>query len=332
MLIFMDSFDHYTDLSIKWSVANTALIVQSNSRTGPASCSCFPFGPSINFTAQTSMVIGTAYKSTALSNDIFGLISGVNRQARLRMNNDGSVSVTSANDPFPVVYGTSAPNLIQTNVYAYVEMKVSAFAIGATVAVHINGASILTCIANTDPDLTGTATTFYLQGPGGGNFAFHDDVYICNLVNSGVPGQPNNDFLGPIRNFAQVPIGDGSPLQWTPLTGPTHYTEVDEIPPDDDTSYVFSSNVGDVDQYVYGTTGIAPPVQVFGVQVCLDARIDIAGARSIAPDVGGVQGNSVALSTSYDIVRQAYDGNPVSGVAWQLTDFATVQFGPKVTA
>ncbi len=90
--------------------------------------------------------------------------------------------------------------------------------------------------------------------------------------------------------------------------------------------------MGDTDQYVYGTTGILPPVQVFGVQVCLDARIDIAGARSIAPDVGGVEGNSVALSTSYDIVKQTYDGNPVSGQAWQLTDFATVQFGPKVTA
>ncbi len=333
-LMFLDSFDHYDDLTIKWSANITALIdlTGTKSRTGIGACSCFPFGPTLNFTSRTSLVMGTAYMATSFGNDVYGVISATIRQVRCHVNGDGSLSIQTSNDPFPIVLGTSAPNVIQLNVYAYIEMKISAFSGAGTVNLKVNGQTVLTVIGNTNPAATGTAESWYLQGPGGGNFGYHDDVYLCDLTNSGIVGAPNNDFLGPIRNFAQVPIADGGPpLQWVPKTGPTHFTEVDEIPPDDNTSYNGSNTVGDVDQYVYGTTGILPPVQVFGVQVCLDAALDIAGARSIAPNVGGVTGNSVALSTSYDIVKQVYDGNPVSGIAWQLTDFATVQFGPEVT-
>lgn len=337
-IIFIDSFDHYDNLALKWSDGKTAVINLSGtqSRTGIGCCICFPFGPQLNFNTIPSCVMGTAYKTQFLSGDIIGVISGsgvfATKQVRLQANSDGSVSVLAGNDPFPVTLGTSSPNLISINNYAYCEMKISAFSGAGTVNVRINGATVLTVTGNTNPDGTGTCNTWYLAGTGGGLSAFHDDVYLCNLLDSGIPGQPNNDFLGAIRNYAQVPIGDASPLQWAPDTGTTHYTQVDEIPPDDNTSYVFDGTVGDVDQYVYGTSGITPPVQIFGVQVCLDAALDIAGSRSIAPDVGGVPGTGVGLSTSYNMVRQPYDGNPVNGSAWQLTDFATVRFGPKVTA
>lgn len=339
-LRFIDSFDHYDDLNLKWSDGTTAIIDLSGTRarTGIGCCVCFPFGPELNLTPKANAVAGDAFNPATLfgGNDIFGFITGTGvfrvRQVRIHFNSDGSVSVYTGNDPFPTILGTSAPNLLTTNTYSYVEAKVSAFGVGATVEVRINGQSVLTVTGNTNPGGSGTYQTWYLQGPGGGLSAAHDDVYLCDLTDSGIPGSPNNDFLGAIRNYAQVPVADSTPLQWTPNSGLTHYTQVREIPPDDGTTYVASGNVGDIDQYVYGTTGITPPVQVFGVQVCLDAALDIAGSRSIAPDVGGVVGTPAALSTSYDLVRETYDGNPVSGAAWDLTDFATVRFGPKVTA
>ena len=337
-ILFLDSFDHYNDLALKWSVSNSAIIDLSGtqSRTGIGCCQCFPTGPELNISPQTDAVCGDAYNTGALINDIHGFISGTGvfrvRQVRTRCNSDGSVSVLVGNDPFPTVLGTSVPNLISIGNYAYVETKVVSFANPGQVIVRINGQVVLNVTGNTDPDGTGTFQTFYLQGPGSGPTANHDDIYLCNLTNSGVSGQPNDDFLGAIRNYAQVPIADASPLQWTPNTGTTHYTQVDTIPPPGDSSYVFDGNPGDVDQYVYGTSGIVPPVSIFAVQVCLNAKLDASGSRIIAPDVGGEVGQGVALGTTYNMVRQSYDGNPVNGKAWQLTDFGSVRFGPTVTA
>lgn len=337
--IFKDSYDYYTDLFTKWNVANTALINLSGtrSRTGIGCVLCFPFGPELNFPLEPGLVMGSAYNTESLSarQDIFGCISGTGvfrvRQVRCTLQSDGSVAVLAGNDPFPTILGTSAPGLLSSNLYAYVEMKIESFSLTGRVTIHVNGTQVLQVTGNTNPDGTGTAGTFYLGGTGGGLTSAHDDTYLLNLADSGVPGLPNNDFLGAIRNYAQAPIGNGSPLMWIPLSG-TNWQEVSEIPPDGDTSYVSSGNVGDIDQYVYGTTGIVGPVTIFDVQHCMDARIDISGSRSIASCVNGIVGPPKGLTTSYDQVRTEYNGNPVNGLAWQLTDFATVRFGPKVTA
>jgi hypothetical protein len=339
-IIFLDSFDHYdtAQLSQKWSTAATALIDTSGtrSRTGPGCILCFPFGPELNFTPGPSYVMGIAYSAEAFTNnDCMGLISGTgvfrNRQVRANVQTDGSIQILAGNDPFHTVLGQTAPNLLQANVYAYVEMKVSAFSLTGTVTLRVNGQVVLVVTGNTDSDGSGTAQTFYIGGPGTGPTAAIDDLYLCNLINSGIPGQPNYDVLGAIRIYTQVPTANASPLQWTPLAG-TNFSEVNQIPPPGDASYVQDGNVGDVDQYVYGTAGIIPPVQIFGVQHILDGKLDVSGSRSIASDVSGVVAAGQALSTSYNMVKTPYDGNPVSGAAWQLTDFATVRFGPKVTA
>jgi hypothetical protein len=337
-LLFVDSFDHYDTLTLKWSANTTGIIDLSGTqaRTGVGCCVCFPFGPELNVNNELGVVMGDAYKTQSLVNDIHGFISGTGvfrvRQVRVRANSDGSVSVLSGNDPGPVVLGTSAPNLLSVGVYAYIETKISAFSASANVTIRINGQTVLTLTGvNTNPDGTGHYNTMYLQGPGNGPSGFHDDIYLLNLVDSGVPGNPNNDFLGAVRNYAQVPIADASPLQWTPSTGVTHFNLVNAIPQQTAT-FVSDDNIGDVDQYVYGTTGVVPPVTVFGVQVCLLGALDAAGSRSVGANVGGVQGSGAPLTTSFNMVKNPYDGNPVNSKAWQLTDFGTVRFGPGITA
>ena len=339
MLLYLDSYDHYSDLTQKWDANGTASVdMTGNARTGIGCCLCQPpLTPELNVPNQVGAVVGSAYKSQGLIGDIFGLITGTGvfrvRQVRLAANNDGSVSVLAGNDPFFATLGTSAPNLLSVNNYAYCEMKVLRFdsATGA-VTVRINGQTVLNLTGvDTDPGASGTYNTFYIYGAGGGNLTYHDDTYLLNLVDSGVSGQPNNDFIGAIRNYAQVPTANASPLDWTPKAG-TNFSEVNTIPPPGDTSYVFAGIPGNEDQYVYGTTGITPPVSVVGVQVCLCAKLDAAGTRSIAADVGGVMAPGTAITNTYHMVKDIYDGNPVDSKAWQLTDFGSVRFGPAVTA
>jgi len=333
-VLFIDSFDHYDtpEIGQKWDTGGGGAVMNlsgTRSRTGIGCIICSPFGPELNFAPVPGFVMGLAYNPTgANTNDIMGIISGTGvfrvRQVRLQVQSDGSLKALTGNDPSPTLLGQTVPNLIIPTIYSYVEMMVGSFGSAGTVTFRVNGLTVLTVTGNTDPDGTGTGKTIYIGGPGGGITAAIDDLYLCNLV------APNNTFLGAIRNYSQVPLSNGTPLQWTPLTG-QNFQEVGEIPPDGDTSYVFSNHVGDVDQYQYGTSGIIPPVQIFAVQHVLDARIDISGTRLLASDVSGIVGPSTGLSTSYAMLKQPYDVNPATSNPWLLTDFSSIQFGPKVT-
>jgi hypothetical protein len=164
-----------------------------------------------------------------------------------------------------------------------------------------------------------------MTGPGGGLSANVDDFYICD--NS---GSRNNGFLGPIRIYAEVPVANGSPLQWTPSAG-QNYAIVAAIPPNT-LQNVSSSTVGQTDQYVYHDSDIPVGSLVFGVQHVICAQLGGAGARSIASDVNGNIGSSNALSSSEHMITAPYDTNPATGNQWSLSDFPGTEFGPTVTA
>lgn len=333
-LILLDSFDHYNIPTEKWTAAGGASIDLTNSRgrTGIGACICVGEGPSLTFTALPGCVMGSGYNTQSLEGDILGVISGTIRQVRLKVESNGAVSVLSGNDPLPNLLGTSDANLVIPGSYSYWEMKISEFSATGNVIIRRNGLIVLNIIGNTNPDGTGTCTQWYLCGPSASSSAAQDDSYLCDLVDSGIPTQPNNDFLGPIHIYALPPTADATPLQWTPSSGTTHFNLVAEIPPDDDGSFVSDSTVGNVDQYTYDTKSIPQPSRIIGVQLSLDSKVDsLSGGRQIAPDVSGQVGTPASLTATYNMVRQAYDGNPVNLEPWQISDFVVTRFGPKVT-
>jgi len=60
-----------------------------------------------------------------------------------------------------------------------------------------------------------------------------DDMYIDDTTGESSPTAP------PIKKFYAIkPNGDGNYSQWTPVPTGSHYANVDERPPDDDTSYL----------------------------------------------------------------------------------------------
>jgi hypothetical protein len=74
--------------------------------------------------------------------------------------------------------------------------------------------------------------------------AYFDDIYICDGS-----GSEFNDFLGDIRIDAVYPNGAGNHADLTPSVG-NNYECVDESE-FDDSDYVSSANVGDIDTYTY---------------------------------------------------------------------------------
>lgn len=333
MLIFADGFDHYNDASLKWTAPNGATIdlTGTKSRTGIGAMLCTSAGPGNqkSIASKSGFVCGRAYMTNGGNNSVFGFIgpghSQTVHQVDLIVNADGSMSVITDQHN---TLGQTIGGLIPFNqTYVYVEMKVTFSNPGGQVAIRVNGQQVLQCSGNTDPDGTGLANIFYLQGPGGGTVAYADDVYLLDLL-----GGINNDFWGPVRIFAGVPVSDSAPLQWTPSSAGTHFSLVNAIPQNNGATFVEDNTVGEQDQYIHAASGIAPPVSILGVQHCMDAQLDIAGARQLGSSVGGVVSAGQSLTTAYQIKTFVYDTNPVTGLPFALTDFTTTPFGPDVAA
>ena len=339
----MDSFDHYGTAQImqKWTggLDNlSAAIVASPARFGAGamqvSNASFSNPASIYkvIDAQTDWYIGAAiYPGAAVAIPQFMYLrSGTTFQVGVAWDyTTGYLSIT--NGSTTLATGTHA---VAPGQWTYIELGVHIHSSTGTATIHRNG--VLECTAtgvNTNPAGTGTADTIALGSHGtisGSNGIYADDLYACDGN-----GSVNNTFLGDVRVQALLPTSDGANHAWTPSAGSTHYSLVDEVPPDGDTSYVASSTVGQVDEY--GMTAIAiASGTVFGVQTMLYARKDDAGTRTIAPVVreGGTDyvGATVALGTSYAYFSQLYEQDPATSAAWTIAGINGDQFGCKVIA
>jgi hypothetical protein len=225
--------------------------------------------------------------------------------------------------------GTSAPGIITFNTYNQVALQCTV-ALAGTVKVWCNGVLVLNLVGVDTRNAHNFARTYIdavqLMAPGGTPTCFHDDVFVLDCTVA-----PNNSFPGGFpRIYAAAPFADGAPIQWTPLGGGTHFSEVDEIPPDGDTSYVSSATVGQRDQYQYNATGVPASAQILAVQHNLDMKVD-SGARTVASAANGIAATGDAITANYHDYTTPWDTNPATGLQWQGADFPA-QFGPEVTA
>jgi hypothetical protein len=96
---------------------------------------------------------------------------------------------------------------------------------------------------------------------------------------------------------------------------------VDEIPPDEDATYVFSSTPGQKD--LYGFPNADPTTaDVSAVVVEVRARKDDGGTRTIAPTItsGGtaLDGPTQAVGTTYSQFQSIYENDPNTSAQWTL--------------
>lgn len=148
------------------------------------------------------------------------------------------------------------------------------------------------------------------------------DVYLADHV------APNGDFLGDIRIAYIRPDGIGAASAWTPLT-PPNWSEVNEVPPDGDTSYVETTTPGTRDTYTFENV-VGDPA---AIQVCTYVRkTDAAGASfSVITRQGGVDYDGPAIgigAQTYSYRLQPYDTNPATSAAWTEAQMNAGEWGP----
>lgn len=340
-LLFCDGWDEYNGIADKYTgvgspTAGTIDLTGTKSRTG---LGCYvsqtPFGPYQSFTPKTDLIVGIAIApSDPPQGDVFVITSGgigtvsSTTQIKVALNSDGSATVKTGNDPFPSILGTTAPNLVFSGVYAYIELQAICGSVAGSFTLRINGATVLVKTnVNTNPAGSGTFDTVGVRGPGGGLTAEFDDFYICDTS-----GSHNNSLLGAIRVYTALPTSDNSPLQWTPSTGVAHFSLVNGVPAESQTTDVQTGAAGNTDQYLYNLTNIPAGVSILGVQHGLYAELDAAGSGSIGSAVGGSVAGNTAITTTPHIYTFPYDTDPATGLPWVMANLIAKPIGPNRTA
>lgn len=340
-LIFGDSYDNYTDLTSMYDAVGGGALIDTTgtkSRTGDG-CLVLTqaFGPSLNFPGHSGtgggngIVAGAAYYQPGVedstSGGIFKFYEASSGQDLVWIGVDGSLAIKVVNQ-LTGTLGSSAAGVVTASVYNYIEMKVFFHAVNGSVTVRVNGVQVLSLTnINTLNFGAVVGSNITLNGPGGLSGARFDDFYLLDTS-----GTSNNDFLGEVRLYPIMPSANSTPLQWTPLAG-SNFSEVNQIPPPGDASYVSDGTVGQIDQYIYDPSPVPANVVVFGAVHLMDAK-QASGSGSIASCVNGTAAAGVALgSVVYHFsVKQPYDTNPHTGNPWTLADFPSTVLGPKVTA
>lgn len=277
-----------------------------------------PFGARI--------VVGTAFNtSNNLANfPLLELWDGVfnhggTPQVSLAINGSGKLELRSGNNGATLATGTL---VLQPNTWYYIEWDVLIAGAGAgTSACQVDGVSQFS-VSGITTQQSGAAQMTALMLLGAGNPALFDDMYLKTTAG----------FLGPSRIILKTPNSDGALTQWTPSAAGSHFSKVNDNPPDGDTTYNSDATATDIDLYGFTALG-QTPANIWAVQVDLYARKDDAAARTIATEVRSGGTNFVgttqpALTTTYlALYTQIYEQDPKTAAAWILANLDAAQFG-----
>lgn len=337
MIIWADSFDNYNALAEYWSSSGSSSTIQlntGNARTGIGCLQLTGFGPVRNIGHVTHLLGVTNWHS-----DAYGAVMAFNNtDADVGFNSqiiavnvvpDGNIQIFR----HPAGGGgeiarTAIPNLVKLNSYVNIACEVTYSATNGIVKVWVNGMLVIDLAGQNTafpgrPDVT-NYNAIQLMAPGGLPTTFHDDCYFADCSTG-----PNVTFLGALRLYSLPPTANAG-VSWTPLTG-QNWSEVNEVPPDGDTSYNSSGTPGQQDQYLYPNNVIPPNSFIPFLYHSLDLKTD-GEARSVASVVeGSVNAASIGLTADYFIYPAFYDLNPSTGNPFDLTEFPLTA-GPKLTA
>lgn len=335
MLRFIDGISHYAtaDIVRKYSNMSGGTVLTTSGRFGGGALNI----PSSGFViktldAQATWIVGFAFNAAGLpttgSQVILEFLDQGSVQLDLRVFPDGTLALTRAGT---LLTGSLSTVAISVSTWHYIEVKIliSAAAGATTNLVKVDGATVITLAAGQQTNNTSNLTANSIAFLGSLPSALFCDIYICD----GTTGV-NNTFLGDVRVFTTVPSASGNQTDWSVFGTANNWSAVNEVPPDNDTTYVYSSTPGQID--LYNLADLTLTGSIIAVQVVLDARKDDAGTRSIAAAVrtGGVNyfGSTTNLSTSYLFYVNVWATNPNTSVAWIGSDINALQCGQKMIA
>lgn len=357
MLLFVDSFDNYSDLAtavlIKWQAAIGDLsglsIDTTHPRTAGGQDLQFAGSPNAGYLQQTlvankaTLIVGFGFSITQFdgANQVGFfqcLDQGSVQQITVGLTPTGFITVRSGGNGGSVIATSTLPGIFQTGVYYFIEMKITFHASAGVVVINITGGGATTQIMNatglnTAPSGTNSARSFRLGYLGGGvgptGFTYRfDDFYACDTT-----GTYNNDILGDCRAVCLFPNAPGTTTNFTGVGASPNWQCANELSENADTDYVHGITPGDKDLYNHTPTP-ASTTQVLGAQLCGVMRKDDTGLRMVANTVKSaatlLDGATVSLTVNYAGYRDILEVDPATSVPFTKSGIDAMEIGAKV--
>jgi len=335
-ILFIDSFDHYIDLSQKYTGSRYATISSGSGRYGTAGVHIgYGSGSSPGYfykTFSSSEYIFTAGFAWTRTVDRGPMVSpcqivefyysgGVSESVSVSLGREGELYIGTGSNSATTL-GISTRKTVPNKSY-YLEFSVLCDQSVGQATIRLNGTKWI--------DLSDVNTSPY---------TYYGNIFDTVKIHAG--GEPNiddlyisNDIepLGDVRIFTLYPSLDGATSQWTPSSGSAHYSLVNESPPVT-TGYVSSSgsltDLYEFDTFEYGI-GTAQAVQLnhlLASGTATTGTLDIygkltSGSLSYTTSASGLAGSQ----TTYQYKSFIIDDDPITGKEWLLEDINTYQFG-----
>jgi len=228
--------------------------------------------------------------------------------------------------------GTGTTSLF-TNVWYLLEIHVKLHGTTGVIEVKIDGKSTLE-IDFTGNTGSGTVNTIeFFVGYGG--LGEINSAYIDDIALNDTAGGVDDSWPGEGKIIVMMPNDDSTPLELTPSAASDHHLLVDEVPSDNDTTYVEGSVVDEEDMYKLTPSGL---VDVDINRVWTESRTRkttaIDGKVALITKAAGgaeVSGGDKELLTTYSLKILGAEEleNPVDSNPWEVADVDLIEIGPR---
>ncbi len=266
--------------------------------------------------------LGGAALSGGTGNSLIQFQDGATNQLMVTLAADGHLRLYRNT----TLLASSVAGIVITDAWHYIEIVGTIADTGGIAQVYVDGALVIDFIGDTKNTANAYFNTLYLlcpDGSGSAGISNHDDFYLTDTAVR----------VGERRVETIYPNADTAQKNFTPDTGATNFSRVNEVPASV-ADYVQSSVSNHLDLYDLGNLSDVP-LAIDAVQVSALALKTDAGSRqlSLVTDLGGTQVESAASSLSQTgrNVGTILEAKPGGG-AWAGADVSGLRVGPKVAA
>lgn len=352
MYQFSDPFDDYNDITKLWDASqltNGGIVFSSSFARFPAPSGLTSQGIKLNQNCWcrknllgniVTHIGGFAWSPVALPSSgidpIWYVEDNGTIQVSLAVTSTGAFQFYRGAPGGTAIGAASASALVMAGGYYFLEPVVTIDPAAGTVALYIGqpASGGVAAISSTGLNTRATANTFVNQVRliEGNSVSFYlfDDLYVFDATTGS-----DNARLGDQRLITKMPSGVGGLTAWPTLVGAaTTWQALNEIPPNDDTSYIASATAGQRNSSAMQSAGLTttPNFVVSRHRI----RKDDAGAHVFTPLVrsGGVVGlgTGVAVPSTYAFVDNRYLLDPNTAAAWGAAGADATELGEEMTS
>lgn len=276
-LLFLDSFDHYSDPADKYLSGGGTIVTGRHGnglQGGECRVALIP--------ASARVVIGAAFNLGSTFNEIFEIHDIAGQVCTITTENDGALEITMFGGPS----ARTDSDVLHLSTWHYIELDL-------TIQINVAGGNWTYSLSNCDAYIDGvqvlnttlgasiavTETSAYgwshIDILPTGSLTIIDDLYI--LDGSGAMA---NAPLGDVQIDVIRPNGAGASTGWTASGAATNWDCVNDLTPDGDTTRVTATAAATSD--LYEMENVDTDDTILGAQLLVSARRTDEGFATLA--------------------------------------------------